>query len=191
MRKHVLFSAFLLCSALRAFSWTDGELLIWISNNRGFRALGELGKKFEKEMGVPVKVETQEEITEKFQAAAQGGKGPDIFFWAHDRIGEWADAGLLKTLGNQGRFQGGLYPDVMGRCHSQQTDLGISHCTGSRLAYLQQKIRRCRTPCPTFRSSSIRQGAKGQQSKCDRNHVGLQHALLQLALPCQRRSLLL
>jgi maltose/maltodextrin transport system substrate-binding protein len=89
---------FVLSSALRAFSWTDGELLIWISDNRGFRALEALGKKFEEEMGVPVKVETQEQITEKFQAAAQGGKGPDIFFWAHDRIGEWADAGLLKPL---------------------------------------------------------------------------------------------
>jgi maltose/maltodextrin transport system substrate-binding protein len=110
MRKHVLFSAFLLCSALRAFSWTDGELLIWISNNRGFRALGELGKKFEKEMGVPVKVETQEEITEKFQAAAQGGKGPDIFFWAHDRIGEWADAGLLKPLEIKEDFKAAFIP---------------------------------------------------------------------------------
>ena len=58
----------------------------------------ELGKKFEQEMGVAVKVETQEQITEKFQAAAQGGKGPDIFLWAHDRIGEWADGGLLKPL---------------------------------------------------------------------------------------------
>ena len=110
MRKHVLFAAILLCSALRAFSWTDGELLIWISDNRGFRALGELGKKFEKEMGVPVKLETQEEITEKFQAAAQGGKGPDIFFWAHDRIGEWADAGLLKPLEIKEDFKAAFIP---------------------------------------------------------------------------------
>lgn len=110
MRKHVLFAAILLCSALRAFSWTDGELLIWISDNRGFRALGELGKKFEKEMGVPVKLETQQEITEKFQAAAQGGKGPDIFFWAHDRIGEWADAGLLKPLEIKEDFKAAFIP---------------------------------------------------------------------------------
>ncbi|HEY5814349.1 MAG TPA: hypothetical protein VIT23_17050, partial [Terrimicrobiaceae bacterium] len=48
--------------APRAFAWTEGELLIWISDNRGFRALEELGKKFEQEMGVPVKVETQEQI---------------------------------------------------------------------------------------------------------------------------------
>lgn len=101
---------FVLSSALRAFSWTDGELLIWISDNRGFRALEALGKKFEEEMGVPVKVETQEQITEKFQAAAQGGKGPDIFFWAHDRIGEWADAGLLKPLEIKDEFKSSFIP---------------------------------------------------------------------------------
>ncbi len=61
-------------------------------------------------MGVPVKVETQEQITEKFQAAAQGGKGPDIFFWAHDRIGEWADAGLLKPLEISDEFKAAFIP---------------------------------------------------------------------------------
>jgi len=101
---------FVLSSALRAFAWTDGELLIWISDNRGFRALEALGKKFEEEMGVPAKVETQEQITEKFQAAAQGGKGPDIFFWAHDRIGEWADAGLLKPLEIKEEFKSAFIP---------------------------------------------------------------------------------
>src|ERR1700682_6341471 len=90
---------FVLFSAAQAFAWTDGELLVWISNNRAYHALGDLGKKFEKEVGAPVKVETQEEITDKFQAAGQSGKGPDIFFWAHDRIGEWADAGLMQPLG--------------------------------------------------------------------------------------------
>ena len=73
MRKNLLFVVFILFSVVRATAWTEGELLIWISDNRGFKALQELGKKFEEEMGVPVKVETQEQITEKFQAAAQGG----------------------------------------------------------------------------------------------------------------------
>jgi maltose/maltodextrin transport system substrate-binding protein len=89
---------FVLFSAAQAFAWTDGELLIWIGSNRAFHALSDLGKTFEKEVGAPVKVETQEQIIEKFQAAGQSGKGPDIFFWANDRIGEWADAGLLKPL---------------------------------------------------------------------------------------------
>jgi fructokinase len=72
--------------------------------------LVELGKKFEKEMGVPVKVETQEGITDKFQAAASGGKGPDVFFWANDRIGEWADAGLLKPLRIREDFKAAFLP---------------------------------------------------------------------------------
>ena len=117
MKSNLLSAAFVL-SAIRAFSWTDGELLIWVSDNRGFRSWVELGKKFEQEMGVPVKVETQEQITEKFQAAAQGGKGPDIFLWAHDRIGEWADSGLLKPLEIKEDFTNsallGLFPPSVG-----------------------------------------------------------------------------
>ena len=110
MSKRVLFGLFLLFPAVRGLAWTDGELLIWISDNRGYRALGELGKKFEQKMGVPVKVETQEEITNKFQVAAQSGKGPDIFFWANDRIGEWADAGLLKPLKIKEDFKAAFLP---------------------------------------------------------------------------------
>jgi maltose/maltodextrin transport system substrate-binding protein len=110
MSRNLLFAVFVVFSVVRASAWTEGELLIWISDNRGFKALQELGKKFEEEMGVPVKVETQEQITEKFQAAAQGGKGPDIFFWAHDRIGEWADAGLLKPLEISDEFKAAFLP---------------------------------------------------------------------------------
>ena len=110
MSKKLLFGLFVLFSAVRGIAWTDGELLIWITGNRGYHALGELGKRFEQEMGVPVKVETQEEIPDKFQAAAQSGKGPDIFFWAHDRIGEWADAGLLKPLKIKEDFKAAFLP---------------------------------------------------------------------------------
>jgi maltose/maltodextrin transport system substrate-binding protein len=110
MKNNLVFAVFVFLSAIRAFSWTDGELLLWVSDNRGFRSWVELGKKFEQEMGVPVRVETQEQITEKFQAAAQGGKGPDIFLWAHDRIGEWADGGLLKPLEIKEDFKAAFIP---------------------------------------------------------------------------------
>ena len=98
MIRNLLCAFFVLGSALQALAWTDGELLIWINGDKGYRGLAEVGKKFEKDLGVPVKVEAPEGATDKFQAAAQTGKGPDIMFWAHDRIGEWADAGLLKPL---------------------------------------------------------------------------------------------
>lgn len=117
-----LFLIFAIFSAGHAFAWTDGELLIWISSNRAIHTLDQLGKTFEKEVGAPVKVETQEQITDKFQASGQSGKGPDIFFWPHDRIGEWADAGLLKPLEIKDDFKANYIPmswDAV--THKQQT----------------------------------------------------------------------
>ena len=106
----ILFGVLVIVSCGHAFAWKDGELLIWISDNRGYRALVEMGKKFEKGFGVSVKVQTQDDITNKFQAAAQALKGPDIFFWANDRIGEWADAGLLKPLKIQPEIRRAFIP---------------------------------------------------------------------------------
>src|SRR3984893_129284 len=100
----------LFCSPFRTFGWTDGELLVWIGGDKGYRGLAEVGKKFEKELGVPVKVEAPDGLTDKFQAAAQGGKGPDSVFWAHDRLGEWADAGLLKPLELKEDFKANYIP---------------------------------------------------------------------------------
>ncbi|NKI97944.1 maltose/maltodextrin ABC transporter substrate-binding protein MalE, partial [Rhizobacter sp. SG703] len=34
----------------------------------------------------------------KFQQAAAAGKGPDIWIWPHDRIGEWIAGGLLQPV---------------------------------------------------------------------------------------------
>jgi maltose/maltodextrin transport system substrate-binding protein len=110
MSKKLLVGLFMLLSIPRGFGWTDGELLIWVADARGAQALTELGEKFEQEMGVPVKVETQEGVTDKFQAAAPSGKGPDIVFWANDRIGEWADAGLIKPLKIGEEFKASILP---------------------------------------------------------------------------------
>ncbi len=101
---------FLLCSAFQAFAWTDGELLVWIGGDKGHSGLAEVGKKFEKDLGIPVKVEAPDGLTDKFQAAAQAGKGPDIVFWAHDRLGEWADSGLLKPLEIKDDFKANFIP---------------------------------------------------------------------------------
>ena len=90
MIRQVVSGLLFLCSAFPAFGWTDGELLIWIGADKGHRGLAEVAKKFEKDVGVPVKVEVPDDLTDKFQTAAKSGKGPDIVFWAHDRLGEWA-----------------------------------------------------------------------------------------------------
>ena len=98
MNKALLSVIIAIFSTGQAFPWSEGELLVWISSDKGWRGLSELGKKFEKDLGIPVKVETPDDLTNKFQSAAQSGKGPDIVVWAHDRLGEWAEAGLLKPL---------------------------------------------------------------------------------------------
>ncbi|HEY2123490.1 MAG TPA: maltose/maltodextrin ABC transporter substrate-binding protein MalE [Chthoniobacterales bacterium] len=100
----------LLCSVTHVFAWTDGELLVWINGDKGSRGLAEVGNKFEKDLGIQVKVETPDGLTDKFQAAAQSGKGPDIVFWAHDRLGEWADAGLLKPLDIKADYKANFIP---------------------------------------------------------------------------------
>jgi maltose/maltodextrin transport system substrate-binding protein len=110
MSKHLLCVILVLFSAVRAFSWTDGELLVWIGIEKGWRGLTELGKKFEKDLGIRVQVETPDGLTDKFQSAAQSGKGPDIVIWAHDRLGEWADAGLLKPLEIEDDFKAAFLP---------------------------------------------------------------------------------
>ena len=65
---------FLLCSAFQALAWTDGELLVWIGGDKGYRGLADLGKKFEKDLGVPVKVEAPDGLTDKFQASAPAAR---------------------------------------------------------------------------------------------------------------------
>jgi maltose/maltodextrin transport system substrate-binding protein len=63
---------------------------------------------FTADTGVPVIVETPDEGPSKFQQAASAGKGPDIYAYSHDRIGEWVAGGLLHAV-NPSR---GLRADV-------------------------------------------------------------------------------
>jgi maltose/maltodextrin transport system substrate-binding protein len=57
-----------------------------------------LGEDFRRETGVEVVVETPDDGPAKFQQAAAAGKGPDIYVYAHDRIGEWIAGGLIHAV---------------------------------------------------------------------------------------------
>jgi maltose/maltodextrin transport system substrate-binding protein len=82
---------------LDLFAWTNGELLIWMDADRG-HALEATAKKFENDFGLKVTIGAPEKITDSFPIAAQMAKGPDIVIWAHDKVGEWADAGLIAPI---------------------------------------------------------------------------------------------
>jgi maltose/maltodextrin transport system substrate-binding protein len=80
-----------------AFAWTDGELLVWMDADRT-RTLDPIRHEFEDRYAIKVHLESPQNITDSFPTAAQGGKGPDIVIWAHDKVGEWADAGLISPV---------------------------------------------------------------------------------------------
>src|SRR5512145_3302520 len=80
-----------------ALAAEPGKLLIWINGDKGYNGLQKVGDEFAKKTGVKVVVEHPEDAPGKFQAAAEEGKGPDIWIWAHDRVGEWADSGVINA----------------------------------------------------------------------------------------------
>ncbi len=84
--------------ASTAMAFSDDELVVWIGGDKSYNGMEEIGKQFEKDLGVKVKVEIPENLTDRFQQAAATGKGPDIVMWAHDRFGEWAQSGLLAPI---------------------------------------------------------------------------------------------
>jgi maltose/maltodextrin transport system substrate-binding protein len=74
------------------------QLLIWINGDKGYNGLQKVGDRFAAESGVHVTVQHPEGAPDKFQSSTGAGKGPDIFCWPHDRVGEWARAGLLEPI---------------------------------------------------------------------------------------------
>ncbi len=91
-------AAALLLAATAVQAQAPPRLLVWINGDKGYNGLQKVGDAFTRRTGVPVVVQHPEGATDKFQAAAAAGKGPDIFCWAHDRVGEWAKSGLIVPL---------------------------------------------------------------------------------------------
>lgn len=74
------------------------RLLVWINGDKGYNGLQKVGDAFTADTGVPVVVQHPEGAPDKFTAAAAAGKGPDVFCWPHDRVGEWAKSGLIVPV---------------------------------------------------------------------------------------------
>ena len=92
-------ATFLVAGALTlAQAAEKGKLLIWINGDKGYNGLQKVGDEFAKKTGVKVVVEHPEDAPGKFQAASEEGKGPDIWIWAHDRVGEWAESGVINAV---------------------------------------------------------------------------------------------
>ncbi|NMM27227.1 MAG: maltose/maltodextrin ABC transporter substrate-binding protein MalE [Glaciimonas sp.] len=93
-----------------AYAAEPGKLLIWINGDKGYKGLIKVGEEFTKKTGIKVIVEHPEDAPTKFQQAAAAGKGPDIWIWPHDRIGEWITSGLLQPLNPSKEVRAGILP---------------------------------------------------------------------------------
>lgn len=101
-------AALLLASAVPAFAFSDETLTIWMGGDKGDQLLQKATQKFTDDLGVKVKVEVVDPLTDKFQQAAATGDGPDIVLWAHDRFGEWAAGGLISPVNPDQKFRDGI-----------------------------------------------------------------------------------
>jgi maltose/maltodextrin transport system substrate-binding protein len=98
LRLSFLCAALALLLPLRGMATEPLKLLVWINSDKGYNGLQKVGDVFAQESGVQVVVQHPEGAPDKFQAAAAAGKGPDIFCWPHDRVGEWAKSGLIVPI---------------------------------------------------------------------------------------------
>ncbi|WP_148864020.1 maltose/maltodextrin ABC transporter substrate-binding protein MalE [Marinobacter fonticola] len=94
-----LFTAFLLAlPGSQVLAFEAGTLHIWINHDKGFNGLAEVGRRFEGDTGVPVVVETPDDLTGKFDHSGYTSQAPDIIIWPHDRFGSWINEGLLEPV---------------------------------------------------------------------------------------------
>ncbi|MFQ3788909.1 maltose/maltodextrin ABC transporter substrate-binding protein MalE [Halomonas sp. A29] len=84
--------------AVSANAFGDDRLTIWMGDNKGYDGIREVARQFTDDTGIEVQVVNPDNLTDRFQQAAGSGQGPDIVIWAHDRIGEWAQSGLLVPV---------------------------------------------------------------------------------------------
>ncbi|MCG6658490.1 maltose/maltodextrin ABC transporter substrate-binding protein MalE [Halomonas campisalis] len=82
----------------QALAFQDDRLTIWMGDNKGPEGVRQVAERFTEETGIAVEIVHPDNLTDRFQQAAGSGQGPDIVIWAHDRMGEWAQSGLLTPI---------------------------------------------------------------------------------------------
>ena len=81
------------------------QLTIWVNGDKGYNGIAKVGEKFTADTGIKVTVAHPDQVEVKFQQTAATQNGPDIIMWAHDRFGEWAQAGLIAPVTPSDEFK--------------------------------------------------------------------------------------
>lgn len=84
---------------LPAAASVEGTLLIWADELRA-PIMADLGKRFEAEYGIPVRVQElgSGDIRSQISVAGPAGEGPDIIVAAHDWLGELVANGVVEPI---------------------------------------------------------------------------------------------
>lgn len=98
IRSILAFAAVLTLFSFPAFAFERGKLLVWINADKGFNGLAEVGRRFEAATGIPVEVETPNDLTSEYDHYGYSAKAPDIVIWPHDRFGSWINQGHLRPV---------------------------------------------------------------------------------------------
>jgi maltose/maltodextrin transport system substrate-binding protein len=110
--KAAMWTLWVLCLLpMELSAWTNGRLLVWMDSERA-KGAREIAKRFEHDFGIVVTIETPANIIDNFSLAAPVSEGPDIVIWAHDKIGEWADGGLIAPVTVSQNFARKFYPQA-------------------------------------------------------------------------------
>ncbi len=80
-----------------ASAFERGRLSVWYDYNGG-AGMRRVAQRFGQATGMGVTVEGPEDLPTRFRRAASAGKGPDVFAYAHDQVGEWTGGGLLRPV---------------------------------------------------------------------------------------------
>ena len=87
-----------------------GKLLVWVNGDKGYKGIAQVGAEYTRRTGIEVVVEHPEDAPAKFQQLAASGKGPDIWIWPHDRIGEWINSGLISPIKPGTALRNAIHP---------------------------------------------------------------------------------
>jgi maltose/maltodextrin transport system substrate-binding protein len=101
MRTRLLFISFLviLTGCTKSPEPKRTTITLWTSDVNIRRALTPAAEKFAAAYGVDVEISVlNKNLTQQFRTASLAQRGPDIFFWAHDVVGELAQSGLVAPV---------------------------------------------------------------------------------------------
>ncbi len=90
-------AAFFLGASL-ATAAEKGTLTIWVGNDKGWKGIEQVAQEYARQSGMKVKVQHFDNATAPFEEAMSAGKGPDIWIWAHDRLGDWIKRGWIAPV---------------------------------------------------------------------------------------------